>query len=113
MSPVVTVGNGIDLIRINPSYALDLKDTHRIRVSSEQGTFTCEAHYIEIIENPDCLVLECYNSKDTPSDVTTFSFIDVETINIIRSTERGLDLIVVQDRKNKNQDSARFHKDIL
>ena len=104
MSPVVTVGNGIDLIRINPAYSLDLKYAHRIRVSSDQGTFTCEAHYIEIIENPDYLVLECYNSKDIPSDVTTFSFYKVESINITKSSERNLDLVVTQDRKTKNPD---------
>jgi hypothetical protein len=102
MSPVVTVGNGIDLIRINPAYSIDLKDAYRIRVSSDQGTFTCEAHYIEIIENPDYLVLECYNSKDTPSDVTTFSFFKVESISLAKSSERSLDLVVTQVRNSKN-----------
>ena len=104
MSPVVTVGNGIDLIRINPAYSIDLKDDYRIRVSSDQGTFTCEAHYIEIIENPDYLVLECYNSKDTLSDITTFSFYKVDSINITKSSERSLDLTITQDKRAKNPD---------
>jgi len=104
MSSVITVGNGIDLIRINPAYSIDLKGTYRIKVLSDQGTFTCEAHYIEIIENPEYSVLECYNSKDTPSDVTTFSFYKVESINLFKSSGHSLDIVVAQEKKEKNPD---------
>lgn len=93
MPPLINAGEGIEIIRINPIYSIDLKDTIRIKLWFSEGRHECKAHYIEIIvQNPNEVTFEFYQSKDNPTDTTIFTLKNVYSIDIERSLENSLNI---------------------
>ena len=99
----ITADEGIELVRINPIYSINLKEDYHIKIIFERGTVDCVANYVEIIENPANLVLEFYWAEDNPARVTTLSFAEVQAINFSRPQLNTLQ-ITIQQTKIENPD---------
>ena len=102
MLPVITVGEGIELKRINPIYSIDLKEAFRIKVFFDAGMADCEANYIELIENPENVVLELYWAEENPVKVTTLSFSEIKAIKLSISQLKTLLITIIQNTKVEN-----------
>ena len=98
-STTITADAGIELVRINPIYSINLKEDSHIKIVFERGTVDCAANYVEIIENPENLVLEFYWAEDTPAKVTTLSFAEVKAVNFSRPQANTLQITIQQTNR--------------